>query len=176
MVLHGHFVDLTKGPEKEPFRKLYLAWLKQRKNPVALQRGLEAALFMNIPEAAPFARELIGNAKHPPELLAHAILVLGNHGELGDVLLLDELRTDERIYCKFATMSIQLREVATAMALLLRKEDFAKYGFAAADLKAWCVGDKSAFRAIGWFEKPADRDATLAKAGKWLDAQPKPGK
>ncbi len=176
MLFHGHFVELTKGPEKEPFRKLYLAWLKHRKNPVAVQRGLEAALFMTIPEAAPFAREVIAIAKHPPELLAHAILVLGNHGELADVLLLDKLRTDERVYCQFNTMTIELREIATAMALLLRKEDFAKYGFDAADLKAWCVGDKTAFRAIGWFQTAADRDAALAKAGKWLDAQPKPSK
>jgi len=174
MLFHGHFVELTKSSEKEPFRKLYLAWLKHRKNPVAVQRGLEAALFMNIPEAAPFARELITNAKHPPELLAHAILVLGNHGELADVLLLDKLRTDERVYCQFNTMTIELREVATAMALLLRKEDVAKYGFDAADLKAWCVGDKSAFRAIGWFQNKEDRDAALTKAWKWLDAQPKP--
>ena len=180
IVDQANFIDLAKGPEKEPFRKMYLEWLKRRTNPTAIELGITAALYASIPEAVPFARELIANPKQSPEILGQAILVLGNHGAVQDVLLLDKFRADERPYYFYkapgvGTFTIQLREVATAMALLLRKEDFKKYGFEGVQVFVYWVGDKPApYQKNHWFMTAAHRDAALVKAGKWLDEQPKP--
>lgn len=174
-----HFYEMARGPGSVPFQKLFVAWIRQRTNPNILRRGVQTALFANVSEAVPFARELLANPKLPPDTLGEAILVVGNHGELQDVSLLAKYRDDARAYHedspgKAGTLSIQLREYAAAMSLLLRKEDFAIHGFELSEMIAWWAGEKVLpFKSTDYL-KPAMRDTILQNAWKWLDDQPKP--
>ncbi|MBX9624948.1 MAG: hypothetical protein K2X82_14170, partial [Gemmataceae bacterium] len=178
--LEGSFVDLARGPEKAAVRKLFAAWLDRRRDPKAAKVGLDGALYGAIPEAVPAARKWLADPKAPPGAVGTAALVLGNHGTADDLPRLAKLRDDGRVYLEAKTVAgvthtAQVRDVAAAMSLVLRGEDFGKYGFPEVKHHAAKTGpDPAPFRAITCFEADADRAAAHEKAWGWLDKQPMP--
>jgi hypothetical protein len=95
-VLRASFIDLAGGPLKEPFRKLFVAWLECRKEPKAAKAGLYAALYTGIPDVVGVARRRVLDAKAPAVATGTALLVLGHHGTLDDLAALSALRDDDR--------------------------------------------------------------------------------
>ena len=144
-LLEASFIDLTSGPLKRPARKLFVAWLERRKEDAALNTGLEAALLGGIPEAVHVARRVAADPKASGRVTGMAILVLGNHGGSEDLALLADRRDDTRPQFEYTTLNkerfeVQVREVAAAMSLLLRGQDFSKYGFEGRRLDSLVVG------------------------------------
>ncbi|MBX9585333.1 MAG: hypothetical protein K2X87_33925, partial [Gemmataceae bacterium] len=180
--LEGSFIDLVNGPQKAAARKLFAAWLDKRRDPGAVRAGLDGALYGAIPEAVPAARRWLADPKVTPGVAGTAALVLGNHGAAADLPRLAKLRDDARNYLEYKTVDgavhgTQVRDVTAAMSLLLRGEDFEKYGFDRVEHYAAKTGkDPAPFQAITCFEEEKARAAALKKAWDWLDAQPKPDK
>jgi RNA polymerase sigma factor (sigma-70 family) len=176
------FIDLARGPLKEPFRKLFVAWLDQRRDAKAVRIGMDAALQAGIGEAAPVARRLATNPKLDGPALGTALLVIGNHGRRDDVPLLATFRADARAYWDYPKTEAgpyqeQVRDVAAAMALRLCFQDFEKFGFEAAEfIMPWTSPEPAPYVSIhgGKFIDNAVREAAHKKAWEWIDAQPKP--
>ena len=115
---------------------------------------------------------LIRDTKRTPDVVARAILIVGNYGGVQDLPLIDPFRTDRREWTWYR--KYQLREAATTMALHLQKQDVERFGFDKLNWVSWWVGDTPIpFVSTGSFDKAADRDAAVAKAGKWLDERSK---
>lgn len=169
------------GPQGGSYRKLFAAWLERRRDPAVIQAGLWAALSFGVEEAAPVARRVLADKQAPPRAIEQALLVLGHHGRARDLPVLLAFRTDDRpITTGFKpggapAGSLQVRDVATAMALKLSGQDFGQFGFEDATYQDWRVG-----KAVGKFAGvellPTDdaRAAAHKKAWAWLDAHPKP--
>jgi RNA polymerase sigma factor (sigma-70 family) len=167
----------VEGPQKDPLRKLFAAWLDRRTDPTAIRAGLDGALFCGVGEAAPVARRVLADKKATPGLTGKALLVLGHHGARDDLPLLTARRTDDRPTTEqqTATANTQVRDVAAAMALRLLDEDFEKYGFEPMDYIHWQIRpDIAPFRGVGGFATDEARTAAHKKAWDWIDKQPKP--
>lgn len=177
-VLRAAFIDLVTGPLKDSARKVYVAWLDRRRDPKALEVGLDAALFGAIHQAVPTARRVAADKEAPGSVVGSALMVLGTHGGLEELSRLSARRDDARAHSAFTTAGglkyeIQVREVAAAMSLGLRGEDVAKRGLPRIDVMAWWVGpDPAPYKALSRIEKSEDRDAILRRAWEWLDEQP----
>ena len=180
--LRASFADGVKGPQKEPLRKLFAAWLDRRTDPETIHDGLETALFASVPDALPIARRLVADPKLSAPTKGVAVLIVGNHGTKDDLPLLNACRSDVRPYYEYTTLDknkqrfeIQVRDLAAAMSLHLSGQDFVKYGFQLIELHIWwVVSGPAPIKKIGWFDTGEARDAALKKAWDWLDAQPKP--
>jgi len=187
------FADGAEGPLKEPFRKLFAAWLDRRKEPRAIQAGLTAALYCGVPEAAAVARRVAADKAATPGLLAQALLVVGNHGGRNDLPLLAARRADDRATSRMLPPGpvpalapgpapapgpgdTRVRDVAAGMALRLSGQDFVAYGFGAEQWYTWQVRPGVAlFQGVGGrFPSDEAREAAHKKAWAWLDQQPKP--
>jgi hypothetical protein len=146
---------------------------------VAVKHGLEAALHGAIPDPVPTARRITADAKSTAPVTGTALLVLGNHGSKADMALLAARRDDTRAFYGYTTIDgkkyeVQVRDVAAEMSLLLRGEDYEKYGFERSNVIAWWVGpDPAPHKSVQWFNTGEERDAALEKAWAWLDRQPK---
>lgn len=180
--LQTAFLDLVGGPNKAPARRLFVAWLDRRRDSGAVMYGLqEGALHGAVAEAVPSARRLLDDPKTPSGVLGPAALVVGNFGApAADLPRLAKLRDDARP-CLQPNLSqvgrehTEVRDAAAAMSLLLRGEDFERYGFRRVVHQSKHGGrDEAPFKAPHWFDADADRDAALKKAWAWLDAQPEP--
>jgi hypothetical protein len=180
--LRASFADGAKGPQKEPLRKLFAAWLDRRTDPETIRAGLETALFASVPNALPIARRLAADPKLTAPAKGLAVLIVGNHGTKDDLPLLTACRPDARPYFEYTTLNknkerfeIQVRDLAAAMSLHLSGQDFEKYGFQRIELHIWwVVSGPAPIKKISWFDTGEARDAALKKAWDWLDAQPKP--
>jgi hypothetical protein len=171
------FIDLIRGDEKEPVRKLYLSWLEKRTGPAAVKTSLHAALYGSIPEAIPFARKRIADPKVDPAVLGTLVLVLGNHGDKSDAKRLVAFKDDERVCYEYklvrgGTVTTQVRDVAAAMLLKLHGQDMDEFGFDSVQTMAWWVGkDPAPFTGVSTFDTDAKRTAALKKTWEWLDKQ-----
>jgi hypothetical protein len=176
-IVTASFIDACGGPLKGPFRKLFVKWLDCRRNPIAVGTGLYAALYGSVDEAVSVARRLAANQECEVSVIEPALLVLGNHGSVNDSTLLATYRDDARA-CEHSAenkFEIQIREVATAMSLMLRGQFFLVFGFETKTFRAWWIGPGPApFRAVHWFTTPEERDGALKMSWEWLDKQPKP--
>jgi hypothetical protein len=181
-VLKASFIDLaTLGGFAEPFRKLFVVWLEQRRDQNAVKAGLYGALFGVIPEAAPVARRVLADKKSETSLADTAALVLGNLGSVDDLSLLEALRDDTRTYASVAatkvgeeTVKVQVRDQATAMSLQLRKAQSFTYGFNFTQPSAWWAAQYGRpFKTVQHFDSDKEREAAHKKAWSWLDRQPK---
>lgn len=177
--LHASFSDGLNGPLEAPLRKLFVAWLDQRRDAALVRDGLETALFARVPEVLPIARRHAADAKLAAPAKGYALLAVGNYGTLDDLPLLAACKDDARAYYGYTTVDkkryeIQVREAAAAMSLLLREQDFEKYGFERADWQVWWIRTHPApFKALHWCETDKGRAAALKAAWEWLDKQPK---
>jgi hypothetical protein len=178
-VFKSGFIDLATGPQKGAFRKLFAAWLDQRREPKAIRAGLDAALFAGFGEATPAARRLAADPKAEGGPVGTALVVLGHHGSKADLTRLSALRDDGRAYCVIkpvrggADLEVQVREVAATMSLVLSGKDPKAYGFAMSSHLAWWADpDPAPYKTPSFFQTTDDRDAALKKAWDWLDQQP----
>jgi hypothetical protein len=173
-VLRASFLDLAGGPTKEPFRKLFAAWLDRRRDPEAILAGLEAALYGSVPEAAPVARRLAADPKCPPRLLGAALTVLGHHGAQTDLAGLSALRDDDRVLrggraIDGLVYEVQVRDVAAAMSLLRRGHDPETFGFHTTRwVGHWFGPGRPPFDTVTEFT-PDARAAALKQVWDWLD-------
>jgi hypothetical protein len=174
-VLSASFIDLARGPLKEPFRKLFVAWLGRQTREEILAEGLEGALYVPMPEALGVARRLAKDSKTSGRVTATAILLLGNQGSVDDLPSLAEFRKDSRPYWGYKgkddkEMEVQLRDLAVAMSLSVRGEDFQKFGFQSNGVLVWWVGPTtSPYKTLNVFANDGERAAAHDKAWAWLD-------
>lgn len=173
------FADGAEGPLKGPFRKLFAAWLEQRREPRAVRAGLNAALMCGLPEAAPVARRVATDKAAALGPLEQALLVLGHHGGPADRPLLAAWRGDERVVStatrpdKTPAGTRQVRDVAAGMSLKLAGQDLERYGFGTDTYLSWMLKPaEGPFVAVSMFEADAARVTALAKAWDWLDRNP----
>jgi hypothetical protein len=168
------FSDFCEGQLKEPFRRLFVAWLNARRDPKAINTGLYAAVYASIPEALPVARRIVADRNAAASITGVALLVLGNHGTANDLPRLAVYREDVRVFEKSANgkSEIQVRDVATAASLRLRGQEISMFGFEVNHLFTWWVPGGTALKTVGYFETPSARDAALKKSWEWLDKQP----
>jgi hypothetical protein len=178
-VLKAGFMDLATGPQKGAFRKLFAAWLDQRRDPKAIRAGLDAALFAGFSEAVPAARRMAADPKAGGGPVGTALVVLGHHGGKDDLARLSALRDDTRAFAVVkpvgggADLEVQLRDVAAAMSLVLRGQDPDGYGFGLSTVSAWWAGPGPApYKTPSFFRTADERAAAQTKAWDWLDKQP----
>jgi hypothetical protein len=176
-LLRTSFFDLATGPQKVPFARLFSAWLAHRRDPDAVQTGLTAALFAHIAEAAPVARRLAADPKAPGPAAGTAVLVLGHLGSKDDRARLSALRDDERVFKVHwgdgVAIDLQVRDLATAMSLVLRGEALTNFGFEPVEHRSWWTDSAAKpFTTPEVFQSPEARTAVLQKAWDWLDRQP----
>jgi hypothetical protein len=143
--------------------------------------GLEAALYVPCPEAAPAARKALKDPKATERVAGTAVLLLGHHGGPEDVAVLEWFRNDARPFGTYLGLDgtsedVQVRDLAAAMSLHLRGEDFSKYGFGSVGVMAWWAGDAVAPYNSVSFLRPKDRDEAHKKAWAWLDERAKRAK
>jgi hypothetical protein len=184
--LTAGFADLVTGPQKGPARKLFTAWLDRRTDAPAVRCGLESALYAGIADALPVARRLAADPKAGGAVVGTAALVLGNLGDKEDLARLSALRADTRVYLQYKVAKgedrqVQVRDIAAAMSLALRGQNFTSYAFQATQRYVyWEAAGQPRFMDLTPFQSAADREAALKKAWAWLDKQPdappKPGK
>jgi hypothetical protein len=191
-VLRATFIDLSGSVEKDEFRKLFAAWLARRRNPKAVQAGLEAALYAAIPDAVKTARKVAADPKAPPGPAAAALTVLGHYGGHEDLSLLSRWRDEARpvaggpagdgaMYVAPVRDWAQVRDVAAAMSLRLRGRGPEEFGFPMACwVGHWFGPDRPPFETIRDVVPAAVREWAQTRAWEWLDKQPgappKPGK
>jgi hypothetical protein len=176
-VLRAGFADLATGPQKEPFGRLFAAWLARRADPAVVAAGLEAALVTGLPDAVPIARRWATDPKAPAPVAGMAALVLGTHGSAGDLALLADLAADARAYrgASDTRSEVQVRDVATMMSLVLRGQNVRPFRFEPAQVRSkWGKGaGPCPYTEVEWVPGlPADRDAARKRAWDWLDQQP----
>jgi hypothetical protein len=174
-VVRQSFFDLATGPVKEPFVRLFSAWLDRRRDPFAVQGGLKAALFGHIAEAVPVARRWVADPKAFGPTVGSAVLVLGMHGSKEDLRALSALRDDLRSYrgTPGRGTAVELGDVAAAMSLVIRSEDISKFGFRPDQVKrVWSGADSRPYTDVGSFASADARTAALKKTWEWLDKQP----
>jgi hypothetical protein len=180
--LKATFISLANYGDTAPFRKLFVTWLENRRDPKAVTSGLYAALYGVVPEAAPVARRVASDSKSSAELLGTAVIALGNLGSAEDSPLLVSLRNDTRTYkvpeivdkVVKRTVEVQVRDQAAAMSLLLRRTRVETYGFQITHPVVWWVSRGGRpFKTVDEFDSENDREAAHKRAWVWLDRQPK---
>jgi hypothetical protein len=174
--LRTSFFDLVTGTLKEPSRKLFAAWLELRSDPKTVTDSLHAAFMAGITEALPIARRTLGDHKATGESAGAAALVLGKVGSNDDLVPLSASRDDPRM-C-WTTLNghrnqyVEVRDVATAMSLLLRRQELKPFGFHSDRWGVWWAGSAGNPVVVSAFDSHEERDTTLKKAWAWLDKQP----
>jgi hypothetical protein len=174
-LLGPSFFDLATSPVKQPFARLFSAWLDRRRDPRAVTVGLEVALATGLAEVVPAARRWVANPKASGPAVGTAALVLGTHGSKDDLAALSALRGDRRVYRgpPGRDFEIDVSEVAAAMSLVLRGEEPASYGFKRVKHREWWADPAAeVFPTPDAFESPEARTAALKTAWEWLDQQP----
>jgi hypothetical protein len=177
-LLRNTFVESVKGPFREPLRKLFVAWLEQRREPEAVVAGLKASLYGSIPGAAPFARRLIREPTTAPSVIGAALEVIGNYGSKDDLLRLAKFRNDARQVRKLAgakegEYEIQVRDLVASMSAQLCRCRFG-FGFHWTSwVGHWYGSGRPVFDSIEPFHKNAHREKAISSAWNWLDALPK---
>ncbi|HEY1187048.1 MAG TPA: HEAT repeat domain-containing protein, partial [Gemmata sp.] len=177
--LRASFADGTVGPLKEPIRKLFAAWIEHRRDPVTVRDALETALFAGISEVLPTARRLAADAKLAAPAKGFALVALGNYGTAADLPLLAPYLADNRPYSGYPNLEqkkyeLQVRDAAAAMSLLLRGQDYEKYGFVRVDWQVWWLPtNPPPIKDIHWFETDKARSTAHEKAKALLGTPPK---
>jgi hypothetical protein len=183
-VLKASFLDVANlDGFKEPFRKLFVTWLENRRDEKAVKSGLSGAMFAIIPEAVPIARRVIADPKAEASLLGTSALMLGNFGSLDDLALLEKLRNDARLYSTVLTQKIadevvqvQVRDQAIGMCIQLRnrKTRFETSGFEFGSPSPWWGALYSRpYKSVQQFESDKARETAHVKAWAWLERQAK---
>lgn len=173
-VFGANSIELAKGSLKVPYRKLFVAWLENRRDSTTVYLGLQESVFASIAEAVPFSRRVVADTKASDIAISTAMLVIGNLGTLDDLTLLAKFRDDSRPRSKYSG-DTQLRELATAMSLVLRKQNLEDFGFRRMNWMVWWVGpDPAPLSDIAASLSDESRDDALKKSWEWLDKQPKP--
>jgi hypothetical protein len=177
-VLRASFLDLSRGPMKEPTHKLFAAWLGHRSNPSAINAGLNAALYADVPEGITVARQATANDDAPAALRATALTVLGNHGTLADLAIMSACRTDDRMVSEFfrtteANRALKVCDMAAAMSVRLRGRSPDEFGFSTVSRVGFWFGDaRPPFATVKpYFESEKQKSAQNA-TWDWLDKQP----
>jgi hypothetical protein len=171
------FFDLTTGTEKRPFAKLFSAWLGRRRDPEAIQSGLEAAVVTDLPEAAPTARRVAADPEASATAAGTAVLFLGRHGTKQDLALLSALRADSRLLTVLearpgGTLECEVRALATASSLTLRGQDVSNWLTVRNWTVWWANPQHQPVKVPAGFPEAGIRLAALTKAWDWLDEQP----
>jgi hypothetical protein len=200
-----------RGPAGGPVAKLFVAWLGQRTDANLLQSGLDVIFCHALADGLPLARRVATDSKLPAATRTAALPVLGRLGTASDASACAVLLTDETLFGSFDTngylprgtavekRTVQVRDVAAAVALSLVGADPRAHGFTAADDPTWREYLVSRYEAFAsgtmrerrpgttkavpkevllWppahgFKTDADRAAAHAKAAAWLAARPK---
>jgi hypothetical protein len=176
-LLSASFMDLARGPLREPFRKLFLAWLERQTEAGDLVAGLDASLCAPIPEAVPVARRVLKEPKVMKATVGRAILLLGHQGGVEDLSRISVFRADARNYQPWQgangeKMEVQVRDIAAAMSLKIRRRDPADYGFKAFRMSPWW-SEPAFYETPVAFPTTEAREAAHKKAWAWLDEKAK---
>jgi hypothetical protein len=159
---------------------LLAGWLAARADPQVISFTLATARDYRLPEVLPVARATARKGAADPQLRAQAILALADLGGQAELPLLDSLANETDPCATFRIspqdpreFTVEVRDVAVGAALLLRKQDPAKFGF-------------EAFRELGdsgktlreqlrlsrfAFATAAAREAAHRRAHEWLTRQ-----
>jgi hypothetical protein len=200
-----------RGSMGAPIAKLFVAWLDRRADAELVRSGLDVIFCQNIADGLPLARRIAADTEMPVTTRAAALPVLGRFGTVKDLPACTALLDDDSVFASFDTngylprgtpvqkRTVQVRDVAAAVALTLRGADPRTHGFTAADDPVWRECLLSRFessathqmseRAPGtskavpkevllWppahgFTTADERTAAHAKAATWLAAQAK---
>jgi hypothetical protein len=171
------FFDLATGAEKRPFAKLFSAWLGRRRDPEAVQSGLEAAVITGLPEAASTARRVVTDPEASATAAGTAVLFLGRHGTRQDLALLSARRADSRLFTVLdarpgGTLECEVRDLATASSLALHGQDVSNWLTQRNWTVWWAHPDHRPVKVPASFSDVGVRQTTIAKASGWLDQQP----
>ena len=138
-----------RGPFGGPLAKLFVAWLEKRSDDGVIQSGLDIVFCHALSDALPLARRVAADEKRPAKTRAAALPVLGRLGTAADAAACTPLLGDESLFASYDTggyvdratpnkkRSVQVRDVAAAVALALGGADPRTHGFTAADEPTW---------------------------------------
>ena len=174
-------LDVTPGRRAgaSTFRRLFAAWLAQRREPGSICLGLEQARLGRVVETLPTARAVAGDVKKPVRVRAAALPILGAFGEAKDEPLVVALLDDKNYYTETKygpegkDAKVQLRDLALGALLVLRGKSPEDFGFPAFPAHA-----PSKLREIPLyphylgFHDDTSRNVTHKLARAWLNQPP----
>jgi len=135
---------LTPGTDRV-FDLLLAAWLPNRTDPAALQNGFRLAVETGAGGVLPFARKLAAGTPppgpaHPMPVRIAALAAVARFGTPADLPQFEALFADGTLFHNFTwdakpvrTGTVQVRDCALGLALLLYREYPGKHGFALAN-------------------------------------------
>jgi hypothetical protein len=176
-LLRPAFFDVATGPQRQPFAKLFAAWLDRRRDPEVVRAGLEAALVSDVSEAVPIARRVAADREQSAMAVGTAVQYLGRHGTKADLVLLSAVRADDRLFCVLDPRTgdmreCEVRDLATAASLALRGQDVSNW-FTLRDWTVWWVPPgPQPVKIPTRLSEVGARRAAPANAWEWLDQQP----
>lgn len=176
-LLSASFMDLARGPLREPFVKLFLVWLERQNESGNLFDGLQAALCAPISEAVPVARRELKDPKPSLSMVLSALLLLGHCGTESDLNLIRGYRDDTRniqgyVFPNGEIRKDEVRDIAAAMSLKLCGQKLASFGFDVQRNSPWWAEPKFYERPLP-FPTAEAREAALKRAWEWLDERAK---
>ena len=166
-------------------RRLYAAWLAHRDREHVLCDGLERAAAYGLEEVLPFARAVAADRDRPAKVRCAALSVLARLGSKADLPAVEALFADETEVDTFrlsravegpkidGTASVQARDYAVGMALLLYGQNPADFGFDLARGRWQAVDGKPDLNRyepfhFGFVNGDDARPAAHRKARAWL--------
>jgi hypothetical protein len=157
-----------RSPAAGPVAKLFVAWLDKRADEDLIRSGLDTIFCHALIDGLPLARRIAAESKLTAKTRAAALPVLGRLGTAADAAACTPLLSDDTAFASFDTngylprgtavkkRSVQVRDVAAAVALALGGADPRAHGFTAADEPTWreyLVSRYSAFSTGSMYER-----------------------
>jgi hypothetical protein len=168
-----------RSPAADPIAKLFVAWLDKRADEGLIRSGLDTVFCHALTDGLPLARRIAADTKLTAKTRAAALPVLGRLGTAADVAACTPLLADDTPFATFDTngylpretpvkkRSVQVRDVAAAVALALGGADPRAHGFTAADEPTWreyLVSRLEAFGTGSMYERKPGTTKEVPKA------------
>ncbi|AWM39959.1 ECF RNA polymerase sigma factor SigE [Gemmata obscuriglobus] len=117
------------GRPPAALQRLFVAWLGARENPDAAVSGFSTLLMLDCREGAALAHAVAADAKRTERARGWALLYLAQGGTAADTAAAVAAFGDAREFASSRERTLQMRDIATAVALKLNGEEPADWGF-----------------------------------------------
>ncbi|MDY3559167.1 sigma-70 family RNA polymerase sigma factor [Gemmata sp. JC673] len=117
------------GRPPAALQRLFVAWLGARENPDAAVSGFSTLLMLDCREGAALARAVAADTKRTERARGWALLYLAQGGTAADTAAAVAAFGDTREFASSHERTLQMRDIATAVALKLNGEEPADWGF-----------------------------------------------